>query len=254
VRRRSGGQIYELGNRPGGHPRAAQPAESVIPHRASVEGSRSSTFSRPLADDLLGKPRQDPRPATPTWFHSSSNRRWCERRTRRAAERARRNWQQLLKAIVDLRYGITSSYRERHDPLSPRAKLFLTNIRDHRAEGPGTARFGTRPAPMGDLYRVTDLMEKRSAAGKQAIESFRASKKFYRPRCRVSIETRAGFSNRNTRIACAGVRRHYDRKHVNATASLTNESSHRIKNYNLQYRGLIGLRGPKDGPLCPSRL
>ena len=157
-----GCHIYDLGNRQWDIPALRTLLESVIPHRASVEGFEvEHDFPTIGRRTMLVNARKIFVPATMMASFC-----WP---SRTSVKNVRPKREQALLATYP-------KYR-RHDPRSPgRARKrhddrdceqgFFDDIRDYRGGDAGTARFRTRPAPMGRAG--ASPFDGEGASGKQA--------------------------------------------------------------------------------------
>src|SRR5450755_3607405 len=237
--------IYDLGNRQWDIPALRTLLESVIPHRASVEGFEvEHDFPSIGRRTMLVNARKIFRPGD----HDGSILLAIEDVSEERAARAesRRNWQ-LTQSIVDtIRDPLVVLEQDMSIVTASKAFLTMFGITQDEAQGRRISELGQR---QWDVPALRHLMEKVLPENKP-IESFEIEDEFLGLGRRV-------FNLNARKISQPGNHTHRmllvfeditDRKQRERdAASLTNEVSHRIKN-NLQVIvGLITFEARRSG-------
>ncbi len=158
-----GCHIYDLGNRQWDIPALRTLLESVIPHRASVEGFEvEHDFPTIGRRTMLVNARKIFRPGDHDGFILLAIEDVSEERA--ARKESKRNWQ-LTQSIVDtIRDPLV--VLENDMTIVTASKAFLDDVRDYRGGDAWAARFRTGPAPMGRA--CASPFDGEGAPGKQA--------------------------------------------------------------------------------------
>jgi PAS domain S-box-containing protein len=231
-----GCHIYDLGNRQWDIPSLRTLLESVIPHRASVEGFEvEHDFPSIGRRTMLVNARKIFRPGDHDGFILLAIEDVSEERAARAE--SKRNWQ-LTKGIVDtIRDPLVVLEQDMTIVMASKAFLTMFGITESAARG---LRFSELGQHQWDVPALRHLME-RVLPENKPIESFEIDDTFPGLGRRVfNLNARKIFQvgNHVTRILLV-FEDITDRKQRERDAmSLTNEVSHRIKN-NLQV--IVGL-------------
>jgi PAS domain S-box-containing protein len=231
-----GCHIYDLGNRQWDIPSLRTLLESVIPHRASVEGFEvEHDFPSIGRRTMLVNARKIFRPGDHDGFILLAIEDVSEERAARAE--SKRNWQ-LTKSIVDtIRDPLVVLEQDMTIVMASKAFLTMFGITESAARG---LRFSELGQHQWDVPALRHLME-RVLPENKPIESFEIDDTFPGLGRRVfNLNARKIFQvgNHVTRILLV-FEDITDRKQRERDAmSLTNEVSHRIKN-NLQV--IVGL-------------